>query len=192
MRGAPRSWLAARRVSGAWDEVSERGLSVVEGDTPGGDVSARVDGRDARGRSRGIEETLMPAVPRPAKGSGRLDRHARRAEEEKALAEAYEVANLRDGNQCRVTGRFLQPSAVDSRVRREHHHLTPRSLAPDRVDDPSNIILVCREAHDLITGKFLHVEGTDASKPVFFFWDEEAMRGKVKPFRIIGKRTSVA
>jgi hypothetical protein len=127
---------------------------------------------------------------KPPKGSGRLARAARRAEDEKALAEAYEVVNVRDGNQCRVTGRFVQAGAVDARVRREHHHLQPRSVAPARVAEPSNIVLVCAEAHDLITGRFIDVEGTDATKPVFFHWNEDMMRGRVKPFRIVSKRTA--
>lgn len=127
---------------------------------------------------------------KPPKGSGRLARAERRAEEEKALAEAYEVVNIRDGNQCRVTGRFVQPCAVDARVRREHHHLVPRSIDLERVADPTNILLVCAEAHDLITGRFIDVEGTDATKAVFFHWNEEAMKGRVKPFRIVGKRTA--
>lgn len=128
--------------------------------------------------------------PKPAKGSGRLDRRERKAAEEQALADAYEVVNARDGNQCRVTGRFLQPGAVDARVRREHHHLQARSIAPHRVSDPRNIVLVSAEAHDLITGKFIDVEGIDATKPLFFHWNEEAMRGRVRPFRIVGKRTA--
>ena len=132
----------------------------------------------------------MPPVPKPSRGSGRLDRHERRAQEEKALADAYDVVNVRDGNQCRVTGRFLQAGAVDGRVRREHHHLVPRALAPDRVADPNNIILVCAEAHELITGRFIDVEGTDASRPVFFHWREDAMRGRMKPFRIVSKRSA--
>ena len=132
----------------------------------------------------------MGASPKPAKGSGRLARNERKVAEARALEDAYEVVNIRDGNQCRVTGRFLQAGAVDARVRREHHHLQPRSLAPDRVAEPSNILLVCAEAHDLITGKFIEVEGTDATKPIFFHWAEEAMRGRVKPFRIISKRTA--
>jgi hypothetical protein len=134
----------------------------------------------------------MPPIPKPSRGSGRLDRHARRAAKEKAVADAYDVVNVRDGNQCRVTGRFLQAGAVDGRVRREHHHLVPRSIAPERVADPNNILLVCAEAHELITGRFIEVEGTDASRPVFFHWNEDLMRGRVKPFRIIGKRSSVA
>ena len=129
-------------------------------------------------------------IPKPAKGSGRLERQARRSAEYQAMADAYEVVNVRDGNQCRVTGRFVHAGAVDARTRREHHHLVPRSLAPDRVADPDNIILVCAEAHDLITGRFIEVEGTDATKPLFFHWREEAMKGRAKPFAIKGKRTA--
>jgi len=127
---------------------------------------------------------------KPAKGSNRLRRHERRAAEDAALEAAYEVVNARDGNQCRVTGRFLQAGAVDARVRREHHHLRPRSLAPELVADPNNIILVAAEVHDLITGGFLEVEGFKANKPVFFHWNEQAMKGRIKPFRIVGKRTA--
>lgn len=127
--------------------------------------------------------------PKPAKGSARLARNERKAEEAQALADAYEVVNVRDGNQCRVTGRFLQAGAVMASVRREHHHLEPRSLRHDRICDPTNIVLVCAEAHDLITGGFIDVEGTDATKPVFFHWSD-SMRHRVRPFRIIGKRTA--
>lgn len=127
--------------------------------------------------------------PKPAKGSHRLARNERKAAENAALEAAYEEVNQRDGNICRVTGRFLQPNAVMAEVRREHHHLVPRSIAPERVADPKNIILVCAEAHHLITGGFIEVEGKDATKPVFCHWNETAMRGRVRPFRIIGKRS---
>lgn len=126
---------------------------------------------------------------KPAKGSGRLARNERRAAEEQALADAYEQVNQRDGNVCRVTGRFVSPGAVMAEVRREHHHLVPRSLAPERIADPTNIILCCKEAHDYITGGFIEVEGKDATKAVFFHWREDMMRGRVRPFRIIGKRS---
>lgn len=132
----------------------------------------------------------MRGNPKPAKGSGRLDRRARQAEEDQALVDAYEVVNQRDGNQCRVTGRFLQAGAVDARVRREHHHLVPRSIAPERVTDPDNIILVAAEVHDLITGRFIELEGKSATKPLFAHWNESAMKGRIKPFRIVGKRTA--
>ena len=127
---------------------------------------------------------------KPAKGSARLRRNERRAAEDAALEAAYEIVNARDGNQCRVTGRFLQAGAVDARVRREHHHLRPRSLAPELVAEPNNIILVAADVHDLITGGFLEVEGLKANRPCFFHWNEQAMKGRIKPFRIVGKRTA--
>ena len=126
----------------------------------------------------------------PAKGSRLLERKALKAVEEAVLAEAYEIVNQRDGNQCRVTGRFLAAGAVDARMRREHHHLRPRSVAPDRIADPKNIILVCAEVHALITGGFIEIEGKDATKPLFAHWNEKAMKGRPKPFRIVGKRTA--
>jgi hypothetical protein len=127
---------------------------------------------------------------KPARGSRLLEKKARKATEAQALADAYEIVNARDGNQCRVTGRFLQAGAVMAEVRREHHHLQPRSIAPDRVADARNIILVCAEAHQLITGGFIEIEGKDATKPLFAHWNEQAMKGRVKPFRIVGKRTA--
>jgi hypothetical protein len=128
--------------------------------------------------------------PKPAKGSRLLEKKARKASEEQALADAYEIVNVRDGNQCRVTGRFLQAGAVMAEVRREHHHLQPRSIAPELVTEPKNIILVCAEAHQLITGGFLEVEGKDATKRVCFHWREDMMRGRVRPFRIVSRRTA--
>lgn len=128
--------------------------------------------------------------PKPARGSRLLERKARKAAESAELAEAYEHVNVRDGNQCRVTGRFLHVGAVDGRVRREHHHLLARSLAPGLVADPANIVLVCAEAHALITGGFIEIEGKDATKPLFAHWNEAAMKGRIKPFRIQGKRTA--
>ncbi len=127
---------------------------------------------------------------KPARGSRLLERKARKAEATAEMEQAYEQVNIRDGNQCRVTGRFLQAGAVDARVRREHHHLQPRSLAPSLVAEPRNIILVCAEVHALITGGFIEIEGKDATKPLFAHWNEAAMKGRIKPFRIVGKRTA--
>lgn len=124
---------------------------------------------------------------KPAKGSGRLDRHERRNEDAKALADAYEEVDLRDGSICWVTGRFTKPGAPDARQRREHHHLKGRNVRPDWVNVPKRIITVCAEAHELIEGGFIHVEGTDATKPIFFHWNEKAMGERLKPFRIVGK-----
>ena len=127
---------------------------------------------------------------KPAKGSGRLDRHERRKSDEQALLDAYAEVDLRDASICAVTGRFTKAGAPDARVRREHHHLKGRNVRPEWVTVPKRIITVCKEAHDLITGGFIEVEGTDATKPLFFHWREDMMRGRLKPFRIVGKRTA--
>ena len=127
---------------------------------------------------------------KPAKGSGRLDRHERRKSDEQALLDAYAEVDLRDASICAVTGRFTKAGAPDARVRREHHHLKGRNVRPEWVTVPKRIITVCKEAHDLITGGFIEVEGTDATKPIFFHWREDMMRVRLKPFRIVGKRTA--
>ena len=127
---------------------------------------------------------------KPAKGSGRLERHMRRKTDQEALLAAYEEVDLRDQSICWVTGRFTKPGDPDGRRRREHHHLKGRNVRPDWVTVPKRIITVCAEAHELIEGGFIQVEGTDATKPIFFFWDQQAMKGRLKPFRIIGRRTA--
>lgn len=125
---------------------------------------------------------------KPAKGSGRLARHARRVADKDALADAYAEVDLRDASVCWVTGRFTKAGDPDARRRREHHHLKGRNVRPDWVNVPKRIITVCAEAHQLIEGGFIQVEGTDATKPIFFHWNEAAMRNQKKPFAIIGKR----
>lgn len=127
---------------------------------------------------------------KPAKGSGRLDRHERRKAETQALLDAYAEVDARDGSICRVTGRYTIAGDPDARRRREHHHLKGRNVRPDWVNDAKRIITVCAEAHQLIEGGFIEVEGTDATRPLMFHWNEQAMRGRVRPFRISGKRTA--
>ncbi len=126
---------------------------------------------------------------KPPKGSGRLERHARRKTEQDALDDAYAEVDQRDASICAVTGRFTKAGAPDARARREHHHLKGRNVRPDWVTVPKRIITVCAEAHQLIEGGFIEVEGEDATKPIFFHWNERMMRGRLKPFRIASKRT---
>lgn len=128
---------------------------------------------------------------KPAKGSRRLERLARKAADDKALREAYAEVDRRDGSICWVTGRHVG-SSPDPKKRREHHHLKGRRVRPDWVTDPRRIITVCAEAHELLTGHFIEVEGDDASRPIFFHWSEKLMRGQVKPFAIVSKRSRAA
>lgn len=114
-----------------------------------------------------------------------VERRRKRAEAEADLREAYEEVDARDGGFCWVTGRYTQSGHVDARCRREHHHLEPRSVAPERRADPHNIVTVCAEAHSLFKVGWLVSEGKDARKPVFFHYTELA---KSKPFLIQTRR----
>lgn len=100
-------------------------------------------------------------------------RHQRKVAAEKALEACYAQVEARDGNKCRVTGAYLQPGAVDPKVRREHHHLVKRSRDKILIDDPRNVILVSASAHRLITDGWLIVEGKDANQMLRFHWRNE-------------------
>ena len=70
----------------------------------------------------------MPGIgsqpcPKPVPG---LYRHQKRQAKAKALEEAYDVVNLRDGNLSRVSGCYLLAESPDQRQRREHHHRATR------------------------------------------------------------------
>ncbi len=123
---------------------------------------------------------------KPAKGSARLGRHERRQDDEKKLLDTYAEVDARDGSICWVTGRYTVPAAPDGRVRRSHHHLKGRNVRPDWVYKAKRIITVCQEAHDLIEGGFIDVQGTNANKPIFFHWNA-VMANRKKPFVIKSK-----
>lgn len=116
-----------------------------------------------------------------------VSRRKRRAADVQALRDAYADVDARDGGVCWVTGRYTVAGDVDARVRREHHHLKSRNVRPDWVTKPDRIITVCAEAHQLITAGWIAVEGTNAKKPMFFWWTELA---KSKPFEIKSRRQS--
>jgi hypothetical protein len=115
-----------------------------------------------------------------------ISRRKRRAEEAQALTEAYAEVDARDAGICRVTGRYTQPGAIDPRVRREHHHLRGRNVRPEWVTKAERIVLVCAEAHRLITLGWIDVEGTDARKELRFWWTD-LCKGR-RPFEIKGRR----
>lgn len=123
---------------------------------------------------------------KPAKGSGRLDRHERRQSDEDKLLKTYAEVDARDGSICWVTGRYTIAGEPDARVRRNHHHLAGRNVRPDWVYKAKRIITVCQEAHDLIEGGFIDVQGVDANKPIFFHWNA-VMAKRKKPFAIKSK-----
>ena len=118
-----------------------------------------------------------------------IRRHQKRRDKDAALAEAYAICDARDAFYCRVTGRYTQAGAVDPRVRREHHHLVPRSRDKGLIADASNIVTCCAEAHALITAGWLIVEGTDARKVLRFHW-REGIEAAQRPFVIKSRRLS--
>lgn len=118
-----------------------------------------------------------------------ISRHKRRVEKEQALADAYDVVDRRDQGYCRVTGRYTQSGSPDVRFRREHHHLYGRNARPEFRHEPSKIVTVCAEAHQLLTAHLLLVEGDDANGRLIFHWSEQ-VDPRDRPFVIRSKRWS--
>lgn len=129
------------------------------------------------------------ALAKPPKGSSRLARRQRRADDEKRLRDAYAEVDRRHGPFCAVTGTRFKFDSPDPRLIRHHHHLKGRRVRPEWKYDPKRIIPVTAEVHDLIEGGFIDVEGDDATKPMFFHWNEGMMRGRKKPFALAARRT---
>lgn len=131
---------------------------------------------------------------KPPKGSGRLERRARRATDETKLQKAYADADHRQGPFCTVTGVRFRFDSPDPRFTRHHHHLKGRRVRPDWKYKAERIIPVTHEVHDLIEGGFIDVEGDDARKPLFFHWNEEMLRlhKRKKPFALKSRRTVAA
>ena len=129
------------------------------------------------------------ALAKPAKGSGRLERRAKRADHEKRLRDAYAEVDGRHGPFCAVTGTRFKFDSPDPRLIRHHHHLKGRRVRPEWVYEAKRIIPVTAEVHAFIEGGFIDVEGTDATKPIFYHWNEEMMRGRKKPFALVSRRT---
>lgn len=134
-----------------------------------------------------IDYAAIAAAGGIGKGpSIQLEKGWKRAEFEKALADAYEVVNKRDRDRSRVTGRNLFASTDNLDALREHNHLDPRSTAPGRITDPANIFLVSNTEHGYITRGELLVHGTDANKELKFSWHPSVTaNGKRPPFRIL-------
>lgn len=129
----------------------------------------------------------MPACPKPVPNV--VGRHRKRVEADAALRDAYAEVDQRDAGICAVTGRYTSAGAVDPRVRREHHHLVPRSRDKALVADAANIVTCCAEAHALITAGWLIVEGTDARKVLRFHW-RPGIEAAQRPFVIKSRRLS--
>lgn len=118
-----------------------------------------------------------------------IRRHVKRRDKDQALEAAYAVVDARDAGYCRVTGRYTQSGAVDPRVRREHHHLSGRNVAPEDRANPERIITTCGEAHQLLHAKLLLYEGENANERIVFHWADE-VKPSDRPFLIRSKRWS--
>jgi hypothetical protein len=112
-----------------------------------------------------------------------VSRKERRDTKDAALKAAYKAVDRRDGGVCWVTGRPTVPNEPHPDYRREHHHLVTRWVAPERRDDPTNIVTVCKAAHDLITQGWIEVEGTTTERAVIFHWRTDIPK-KRRPFVI--------
>jgi hypothetical protein len=82
--------------------------------------------------------------------------------EKKAAAEAHwrdvcAKVTRREASHCRVSGKRVDPFALDPLRRGEHHHIRFRSAGG--TDSTDNVILVSREIHDAIHAGKLRVEG---------------------------------
>jgi len=119
-----------------------------------------------------------------------LTKGRKRAQEAADLEAAYADVDLRDGPTSRISGRYTQAGAIDPRVRREHHHIRPRSTHPSLAADASNIFVCSSEEHQLIHAGALIVEGVDACKELRFHWNYEICERGKEPFRIKSRRWS--
>ena len=124
--------------------------------------------------------------PNPKPLPAAITRRRKRLAHDRKLAAAYAEVDLRDGGIYWVTGRYTR-SSPDPRFRRDHHHLRGRRVRPEYIYKPERIITTCAEAHRLITGGYIDVEGDDARRPLFFHWNATMPKGE-EPFVIVGKR----
>lgn len=129
-----------------------------------------------------------PAFALPKGQPAPVRRAQKRAQDEAALRECYADVDRRDGGICQATGRHTVPGSPDARVRREHHHLVKRSHSTALRAEPSNVVTLCAEAHQLVEAGLLVLEGTDATKPLFCHWAAHAPTPR--PFQLKGKRGS--
>ena len=112
------------------------------------------------------------------------------AADAKALRECYKAVDLRDRRTCRATGRPLMVGAVDPRMRLERHHLVKRSRDKALVSDPSNVVTVAADIHQLLEAHALEVEGVDANGRLVFHWNRRMVKKGAEPFTLLSKMTS--
>lgn len=90
-----------------------------------------------------------------------LVREERRKKQEHLAAMLRAQIRARDGHHCRYCGNFVRPNRVLPSQRAEIAHIVPRSLAPARKFDLSNLLLLCAICHARIHAHELEFVGTD-------------------------------
>lgn len=68
-------------------------------------------------------------------------------EKQDALDACYAEVDARDKLHSRRSGKLLSKGATDPNQRVERHHMQPRSTAPSRVDDSSNVLTLSGTEH---------------------------------------------
>lgn len=101
----------------------------------------------ARGTSRLARGPIKPGAG-PDRGSALRARSPRKADHYADIADACREALERDRYQCR--GRGLIPGHDRCSTTVDPQHVIPRSVRPDLADDPTNIIALCRIAHEWV------------------------------------------
>ncbi len=77
--------------------------------------------------------------------------------------------DVRDKWRCRACHRRVVSTITLCAERLEHHHLVPRSRAPERMFDVTNVVSLCCSCHTKITHHELEVVGSlNAEGPLTF------------------------
>lgn len=116
----------------------------------------------------------MNACPKPR--SHLLERAERKRQQERDDANLRAEVRARDGYKCRVCGVYVYPGVVDPAHRAEVHHLQGRRVAPHRVRDLSNLLLVCAVCHTKLTTHEL--EPTSTNQATVQFVPRRAVQAK--------------
>jgi hypothetical protein len=83
----------------------------------------------------------MKSFPKPVPRV--TDKHAKRVQDALAWRNCCRRVDARDKYRCRVCGRHTRKTLELVPERAEHHHLIPRSVAPQHKYESWNVILVC-------------------------------------------------
>lgn len=90
----------------------------------------------------------MTGLPIPKPTSSRLTRARDRDALHARLRVLRDTVLTRDGYRCRVCVAAVHPKALALARRAQVHHLEPRSRAPERIEDPDNLVTVCVPCHE--------------------------------------------